>query len=63
MTPENNKWRHFLKLFDATFFKMTFQFLLIVFIGFIVLVIVGNYISGGSQKGPPRIDPKSVVAH
>jgi len=44
------RWDRFIRLFDRTFFKMAFQFLAIVFVGFIILLVVGFYEAGGSDK-------------
>lgn len=36
----HDRWQRFLKLFDRTFFRMTFQFLLIVLVAFLILLAV-----------------------
>jgi len=43
--------RRFLKLFDRTFFRMSFQFLGIIFVGFLILIAV-TYWSGGETVEP-----------
>ncbi|OHA27337.1 MAG: hypothetical protein A3C06_00610 [Candidatus Taylorbacteria bacterium RIFCSPHIGHO2_02_FULL_46_13] len=53
----NAKWRHFLKLFDGTFFKMSLQFLAIVFVVFVILFALG-YLEAGGRGGPvPTASP------
>ena len=41
------KWEHFKKLFDRTFFRMTFQFLLVIFVAFLILLALGAYEASG----------------
>jgi hypothetical protein len=48
-----------LKLFDKTFFKLAFLFLLIILAGFIVLFVIGSYDLNNS-KDP--IQPKNDFA-
>jgi len=60
MTNENNKWRHFLKLFDSTFFRMAFQFIAILFIVFLILMAVSYYEAGGSRPVSPISSSDSI---
>lgn len=54
----NEKWWHFLKLFDSTFFKMALQFIVIICIGFVVLLAVGFYeVEKQGQIPAPVADP------
>ena len=55
------KWRHFLKLFDSTFIKMSLQFLAIVFVAFVVLFAVGYYEASGGGKSSPTNTPAQLI--
>ena len=44
-----NTWQRLSRAFDATFFRMTFRFLAIVFVGFALLIAIGAYEAG--KKG------------
>ena len=53
----HTKWKHFLKLFDSTFFRMAFQFILILFVAFLILLAVGYYEASGGDKPFPTTVP------
>jgi len=43
----SDKLKRFLRLFDSTFFKMSFQFFIILFLAFIVLIVISAYEAKG----------------
>ena len=57
----HGRWRNFIKLFDQTFFRMAFQFIVILFIAFLILLALGYYEAGGTQKSPPLVAPDSAA--
>lgn len=46
-------WENFTRLFDQVFFRMSFQFIFIVLIAFIVLLVVGYYEARGKDVPIP----------
>lgn len=57
MTKSGDRWRRFLRLFDRTFFRMVFQFLIIIFLAFLLLIALGYYEASRSAATP---SPSSV---
>ncbi len=58
----NELWKNFLRLFDGTFFRMSFQFLALVFLAFLVLLAVRLYEVGGEAKDASQANPHATVA-